>query len=433
MSNKIKLTKQSINSLPFPSKGNKITLDTDVPGFGIRVTAAGAKSFILRYRFENRDRQYTIGNFPTWTATAAREEARVLRREIDQGINPLAERIERREAPTVNDLWLKYKEEHLIYKKSRSADDDKSMWMNYILPAFKNEKLGNLTKDQIAKFHREITNGTFKKEFPARPTRANRVIEVFRKAFSLAIEWEMLNKNPCSSIKMNPETQRDRYADDEELKALSIAMKEHENQDSCDVIRLLMLTGARKNEVLSAEWEHFDLINESWTKPAANTKQGKKHSVPLSGAATELLKRRYKERETDWVFPSPFTDGHLTDIKRTWATVRDHAAMIIWKSDPELKQMIEDLAEKLGKVPSVKQVMEQAKELKIKLPVATTDLKIHDLRHTYASILISKGHDLPLIGSLLGHSQIQTTQRYAHLMDEPQRDATNQVGDFIDI
>ena len=166
-------------------------------------------------------------------------------------------------------------------------------------------------------------------------------------------------------------------------------MNGHKNQRMADVIRLLMLTGARRGEVLNATWDQFDLDRAVWTKPAATTKQRKLHRTPISGAAVQLLRiiRARVPKECPWVFPGDANGKPVQEIKRFWHDVRKQAKL--------------------------------------------TDVRIHDLRHTFASLLVSGGMSLPMIGKLLGHTQVQTTQRYSHLFDDPLRVGLNHIGEML--
>lgn len=372
-----KLTDRFVKAVEPPATGNRIVYDGEVKGFGLRVTEKGAKAFILNYYASGRERRFTIGQYPDWTVSAAREEAKTLKREIDRGFDPLGKRIEDREAPTVGDLWTRYENEHLPRKRKRSGDDDRSMWKAYILPRFRNTKVAELAAEDIDRMHREIGQ--------SKPVRANRVIEVIRKSLNLAVRWGWVAKNPAVGVERFAEEKRQRYLSDAELKRLSAALDAHPNQVACDSIRLLLLTGARKMEVLAAEWTMFDFETGIWTKPSSHTKQKKVHRVPLSQPAIALLAalRDRDDAHPVYVFPGTGASGHLVDNKRTWETVREAAGI--------------------------------------------GDVRMHDLRHTYAAVLASAGMSLPIIGALLGHTQAQTTQRYAHLFDDPLRTATEAV------
>ena len=252
-----------------------------------------------------------------------------------------------------------------------------------------------------------------------RPVRANRTIEVVRKAFNLAIRWGWRPDNPVSGVRKNPEHRRARYLSSAEIMKLAEALATHHEKASAQAIRLLMLTGARRGEVLSARWDMFDLDNGVWVKPSAHTKQRKEHRVPLSAPAVQLLKElkadaleRMKKAEATEISPYVFPgdDGEpLTDIKRTWLAVCKKAGLA-----KEVEQRTRD--GKLVKDADGKPIM-----------VWKTTVRIHDLRHTYASVLASEGLSLPIIGALLGHTQPQTTARYAHLFDDPLRAATERA------
>ena len=173
----------------------------------------------------------------------------------------------------------------------------------------------------------------------------------------------------------------------DELQRLIAVLATHPNQRCANIIRLLLLTGARRGEAMNAAWNQFDLEAGVWTKPSAHTKQKKEHRVPLSAAAVQLLSEmKAKADFSPYVFPGR-NGGPLTEMKTFWSGVCQRAKL--------------------------------------------EDCRIHDLRHTYASILASSGLSLPVIGALLGHTQPATTQRYTHLFDDPLREATQRVSTFL--
>jgi integrase len=248
------------------------------------------------------------------------------------------------------------------------------------------------------------------------------VVEVIRKAFNLSIRWGWRVDNPASGVHRNPEEKRARYLSDAEVVRLSEALTAHSENASTNAIKLLMLTGARRGEVLSARWDMFDLKAGVWVKPSSHTKQRKEHRVPLSAPAVQLLagilasaKAKASASGTllsPYVFP-----GHggkpITDIKRTWLSVCRKAGLAV-----QIEKRTRD-----GKV-----FMTDKGQAVMRWQAMA---RIHDLRHTYASILASHGLSLPIIGALLGHTQPQTTARYAHLLDHPLRAATERVGAVV--
>jgi len=404
------LTDRLVRSVTAPGTGATITYDADVPGFGIRVTANGVRSFVLNYVVNGRERRLTIGRFPTWSASAAREEARSLRRKVDAKIDPLDEHEARlraaeaeRAAPTMQDLFERYATEHLPRKAPRGAADDRSMWQQIVLPRLGAMKVAVVRPTDIDALHAEVS--------ASRLVRANRVVAVLRKAFNLAIRWGWRADNPASGVYQNHEEKRARYLTAAEILRLSEALLTHPERISANAIRLLMLTGARRSEVLGARWDMFDLEAGVWVKPSAHTKQREEHRVPLSGPAIELLKEIKRQTNGPYVFPG--ADGKpLSDIKRTWLSVCRKAS--IAEQVPARAR-----AGKAGALGGSPQMTWRA------------TARVHDLRHTYASILASQGLSLPIIGALLGHTQPQTTARYAHLLDDPLRAATEQVGAVI--
>ena len=197
--------------------------------------------------------------------------------------------------------------------------------------------------------------------------------------------WRVRGDNPARGIERNPEDKRERYLSGPELVALTNALAEYEDQQAANIVRLLLLTGARRWEVFSLKWDQLDLETGTWTKPAAYTKQKTMHRIPLSGAARLLLGelREAADDSAEYVFPGRH-GAHRVEVKSDWAALCEAAGI--------------------------------------------KNARLHDLRHTYASLLASAGLSLPIIGALLGHTQAQTTHRYSHLLDDPLRQATAGAG-----
>lgn len=419
-----KLTDRLVRSLPLPASGNKITYCDELKGFGCRVTYRGAKAFVLNYTVNGRERRITIGSYPEWSVQAAREQATKLKREVDLGGDPLSKREADRDAPTVQELFDRYAEEHLPRKAARSAADDASMWKTYVLPKLGRLKLRDLSTSDVDALHRAISR--------LHQTRANRVIEVLRKGLTLAVRWGWIEQNVASGVQRNPERPRHRYLSDREIAYVSVAMDHCAEQLSADAIRLLMLTGARKGEVLAAEWSQFDLQAGVWTKPSHHTKQRREHRVPLSAPAQQLLLRlRSEARSETYVFPGRTGNGPLQDVKRTWQAIKESATISIWRESAAVKPLLDALTAELDREPKFSEIAGLAKARNISLPTGVLEVRVHDLRHTYASILAGRGTSLALIGALLGHTQAQTTHRYAHLADDPLRKATEMVAEAI--
>jgi integrase len=379
--NSTRLTDAAVRRLAFPPRGNRITYDADVKGFGIRVTAAGARAFVLTYRTHaGRQRRYTIGSFPDWQTTAAREEARRLKRAIDGGGDPLADLTAARGAPTVADLIARFETEHLPRRREQTAAHYRRLVGSYIAPALRHLKVADVRFEDADRLHHKITKD-------GKPYAANRCMAVGSKMFALAIRWGWRKDNPFRGIERNVEHKRKRYLTGDELKRLNHALAEYPDQQAADIFRLLMLTGARVGEMLAARWDDINLTAGQWTKPGSTTKQKTDHTAPLSEPARQLLAALRRQSNSQWVFPAKSGDGHRTEVKHAWPIIRAAANL--------------------------------------------TGLRIHDLRHSFASQLASSGASLPLIGALLGHSNPVTTARYAHLFDDPQREAVERIGKLI--
>ena len=282
------LTDRIVRELPAPVRGAKITYDGGDPnkrvsGFGVRVTTAGQRAFILNYWIRGLERRCTIGRFPDWNTSDARAKAKELKREIDQGGDPLLEERKEREAPTMRDLIERWHAVKAPKKTSeRSRREDESLIRQWIDPELGNRKVAELRASHIDRLHHKITaHGT--------PVRANRTIALVKHLFNLAIRWELRADNPAAGIEWNHEEPVGRYLEGDELDRLVAALAADRNQTAADAIRLMVLTGARSGEVFKAVWPQFDLEAGVWTKPSSHTKRKRSHRVPLSAAATQLL------------------------------------------------------------------------------------------------------------------------------------------------
>jgi integrase len=386
---KIRLSDAIVRRLPVPEKGYEITRDSDTRGFAVRVTCKGVRSFVLDYYTRTgRDRSYTIGQFPDWSVTEAREKAKALRRDIDEGGDPLADIEADRAAPTMAELCDRFEAEHLPRKRPRTAGDYRHTLRLHVRPHFgEHVKVAAVTFGDVDALHRKITRS-------GSPYMANRVVSMLSKMFGLAQRWGMIEKNPCKGIEKNTEFQRRRYLLPEELARLTAALAEHSDRQAANIIRLMLLTGCRRGEALSARWADIDLGEGVWSKPPSSTKQKQHHSAPLSAPAQQLLADIQAEQQKDkrqplgeYVFPGKGGHHHRIALKTDW-----------------------------------KQLCKAA---------GISGLRMHDLRHSFASQLASGGASLPLIGALLGHSSPSTTHRYAHLFSDPLRAAVEKVGAVI--
>lgn len=215
---------------------------------------------------------------------------------------------------------------------------------------------------------------------------ANRIIAYLRKALNIAVRNQWVATNVANGVQKNREEPRCRYLTKAETERLLGALEVMPNQQAANAIRLLLLTGARRSEVFGAKWSEFDLELGVWTKPAGRVKTRRDTRVPLSQPAIALLTEMQNERTSEYLFPTR-TGSHIKDINSPWRWLVKNAEL--------------------------------------------HDFRIHDLRHSFASFLVSDGETLETIGRLLGHTQAQTTARYAHLMDDPLRRAVDRAGKMV--
>ena len=401
MVNRLKLNEKNVREAENLGRDYQI-FDTDVRGFSITIYPSGNRAFTLDYRVGGRQRRMTIGRWPEWNTVAARERAKDLRREIDEGIDPLNQRENAREAPRVSDMTKRYLEEHTPHLAVRNAADQHTIMHKLVEPDWGKKLVTEITKSDVEKLLTKIAagrarpskakpNNRARKLQGVKPTpvRANRVGEVLRKMFTLAVGWGWREDNPASAFRRRIENERERFLTPEEIGRLAKALDAATDQRAAGIIRLCMLTGARSGEVRQARFEQFNLDLASWSKPAATTKQRKIHRIPISGEVAAIVRQRglLVPKGNPWLFPGDTPGQPVKEIRRFWLAIQKEAQL------PEVR--------------------------------------IHDLRHTFASLLVSGGASLEMIGKLLGHTQMQTTQRYAHLMDSPLRDGVNAVANIF--
>lgn len=392
-----RITQKLISKLKPPPSGNSVEYDSEIPGFGVRITAAGAIAFVLNYRVHGRERRYTIGKYPELTATAARERALQLRGRILDGNDPLEERERARSEPTLADLVDHYLKTYAAtHKRPTSIRNDRQMIDKIILPKLGKLRLKSIGGNDIASLHAGLKDT---------PYLANRVLALLSRMFTLAGQWGWSDQNPARGVVRFHEDRRERWLSAEEIGRFSTALDAYADQNAANALRLLLLTGAREGEVLKAEWTQFDLIRGIWTKPSHHTKQKKAEHVPLSASALALLKSMNRENSGGPLFPGQ--DGNSrTTLRRPWIQACKAAGLA------------------------------DAIQLKGKKRIVTRyrpTVRIHDLRHTYASHLVSTGTSLHIVGRLLGHTQPQTTARYAHVADEALRSATERFASLVEV
>lgn len=391
---------KAIRNLEAPEAGNRIDWDEKLPGFGVRITAGGVTSFILDYYVSGRRRRYTIGRHPEMTASVARGRAEALRVRIRDGHDPMEERVQSRVESTVKDLSAEYLERYAEpNKRPTSVRNDRQMIDGIIVP-----RIGKLRLKAVGKGDIELLHHSLK----ATPYRANRVLALLSTMFAYALARKWLVENPASRIERFPESKRESWLTVEQLQKFRSALDAYKDQNAANALRLLMLTGSREGEVLKAEWEQFDFQRGVWTKPSHNTKQKRVEHVPLSTETLALLTSMTPQASGP-LFPGAKRGARIT-LRRPWVQACKAAGLV--------EEYLIDGKRKGKDV--------EPKKLKRYRPT----MRIHDLRHSFASHLVSNGVSLQIVGKLLGHTQAATTMRYAHLQDEALRAATNRLSEI---
>ena len=358
--------------------------DTEVKGFGVRVRPSGQRYYVLKTRVSGRQRWFTIGQHGSpWTADMARDEALRLLVDINSGKDPSAQRDAKKLAIDVAGLAERFFEEYVAQRcKEKTQRDYRQIVEQHIVPALGKRGIADLGRSDVSKFHHDLRKT---------PYMANRCLAVLSKMMNLAEEWGLRQEgtNPCRHVKKYKEEQRQRWLSEEELKRMGKALRTAEQKGAhtpwfLAAIRLLLFTGARLSEITTLKWEHVDLKAGLLKLP--DSKTGKK-VIPLNEPALAVLQNLPRDQDNPYVIVGKKPQSHLVEIQKPWRRLRASA----------------------------------------ELP----DLRIHDLRHNYATVAAGLGQGLPLIGKLLGHSQAQTTMRYAHADQDPLKAATNAVGQNI--
>jgi integrase len=421
---RLKLTKTTVDGLQ-PGAKPEFAWDSELRGFGLKVMPSGAKTYVLQYRLGGRGsptRRFFIGQQGKdgWTPDKARTRAEELKRAVKEGKDP--QRLKRSEAAAVTlrqfaedegDKQVKRPPGYLAYakdrKKPRSVVEDTRNLKRHILPVLGDRKLHSITAHDIEKFHASMS---------ATPTTANRCLALLSNIFTVARKQGLVSfaTNPARDVEKFPETKRKRFLSQVELQRLGAALNqaeattqrheaalavwrrngkkgpppkapaEGEPASATAAIRLLMLTGCRLSEMLTLQWQHVDLSERRLRLPESKT--GAK-IVPLGRAAIEIFDGMPKAADSGnlFVFPGFRKGSHFSGIQRVFQRIRERAGL--------------------------------------------HDVRLHDLRHSFASVAVAGGASLYMTGQLLGHAQATTTQRYAHVPADPLLEAADKTADRI--
>ena len=325
----------------------------------------------------------TIGPFGAFTLQMARETAQRMRVDVAQGTDPLSDKQADRATLTVNELSVRYIEEHAKSKKKpKSVYLDEVNLKNYVLPNLGSLRISEVSRNDISSLHHKMIKT---------PYQANRVLALISKMFNLAEKWGIKQdgSNPCIHVEKFAEKKIERYLSTEEFSRLSdvlhqAKLNKSEMPSVITAIMLLIYTGARLNEILTLKWEYVKTDQSCLQLP--DSKTGAK-TIFLSPQAIEIIDDTERLQHNPYVITGRKKGTHLVNIGMAWRRIRKTAKI--------------------------------------------DDVRIHDLRHSFASIAVNQGMSLPMIGALLGHTQSQTTARYAHLANDPLKNASNLIGDQI--
>lgn len=406
----MKLIKRNIDVLPIPAK-ERVIYDDELSGFGLRVSTEGKKVFVAHYRVgggrSGRQRKVTIGVYGKITADEARTKAKEILANAHLGEDFAHQRDKVRSSQTVSQLIDAWSKDGALNnrrtgarRKQVNVDQDIALANHHIRPLIGNRTVDSLIKGDIQRVRTQIAAGESKTRRKGRKRglikvtggegTATRTIRLFSSILSYAVDAGVIERNPALGIRLAKGGQRHRYLSPTELKRLGEVLDQPAvsatGGAAAIIIRLLILTGARRGEIEGLKWSevdfNFGMLRKETSKTGAKI-------IPLARAALQILDdhRQWTSANQVWVFPASKGDGHFDGLGKEWDRIR-----------------------RLARIE---------------------DVRIHDLRHTFASVGVGGGIGLPLIGGILGHSQVSTTQRYAHLADTPLRVAADAIGNEI--
>ncbi len=399
---RLRLNKRAIDGLQ-ATRQRMIYWDDDLAGFGLRIEPSGSKTFLVRYRpggGRNAPKRFlTIGRYGKLTPDQARTEARRVLSSSELGMDPAGERLRKRKEMSMSELCDLYLALGVVTKKAQTVLGDRGRIERHVKPLIGNKRASEVTSADIEKFMKDIANGKTKADFKTGRSRsrsivtggkgaATRTVGMLGGIFSFAQRQGIRTDNPCRGVKRYPDKANERFLNQAEIAKLGIALSKSElngaNASATNIIRLLAMTGSRRNEIAGLRWTEVDL--ERSCLRLQDSKTGAK-VVPLGAPALQLLNNLLPIEGSPYVFPASSGSSHFQGIKRVWHVVRKEAGF--------------------------------------------PDLRLHDLRHSFASIGLASGDTLALIGSLLGHSNARTTARYAHLADDPKKKAADRISGQI--
>ena len=383
---KAKITKRAVDAAA-PGQRDAFLWDTELTGFGLKVSPAGNRVYILQYRIGRRLRRYTIGKHGApWTPEEARREAARLLGLIASGTDPADVKAESRSELSVTELCDLYLSEGCTTKKPSTLATDRRNIERHIKPLLGSKGVRRVTSADIERFQRDVAAGKSATDVRTGPRgraivtggkgAAVRTLAALGAIFTFAVKRKLRSDNPVSGVARFKGEKKERFLTIGELAqlgdALTTAEQDGFNPVAIAAVRLLVMTWARKSEILTLRWSWVDFERSCLRLP--DSKTGAK-VVPLGAPALKLLASLPRVESNPHVLPGEAAGGHLVGLQRAWANLRERAGL-----------------------PGV---------------------RLHDLRHSFASIAVASGDSLYLVGKVLGHRQARTTETYAHLQDHP--------------
>lgn len=381
-----KLTKSVVLAVPIPIKQPTFVWDNRIAGFGLKVLPTGSRKYVYKYRVAGgrsaRQRWLALGTHGAITPEQAHTLAQKAAAQVAAGEDPQRERLAVQQQSLTN-LWEEFVHTELSKKKPATQRDYRSLWERLIKPKFGSTRVTELTRHEVSKFHTGLAG---------HPYQANRSLAVLSMLMNLAEEWEWRAQgtNPCKFVKKYPEKGRERFLSETEIANLCDVMElmaedRKITHSAGNLLLLLLLTGARVSELRDAQWAWVN--SERMVIELPEGKTGGRE-IFISDAAYDVLERQRAARGTSiFIFPGADPEKPLHNLRKPWLRVCATAGL--------------------------------------------SGVRIHDLRHTAASVALNKGASLALIGRLLGHKQAQTTQRYAHLADDAGHQTANLIGNVV--
>lgn len=386
-----RISKRMVDGLKPSQDGRDVVVwDEKLPGFGVRMKPSGVVSYAIQYRNKHgTSRRFTLGRHGVLTADEARKMARDLLADVRRGGDPAESKSAISKDLTIRglcDLYLEEGPSEKPDKKASSWNTDRSNIERHIKPLLGRRKLQSLTRNDVVRFQRDVTKGKSAENEKTKPRgraivrggpgTAARATAVLGAMLGFAVKQGLIAENPAKGVELNKQQRRERFLSSKELEQLGEALANAENTgvnaSAIAIIRLLILTGARRNEICGLKWQWVDFENAAIRLPDSKTGA---RTIPLGAPALEVLASVKRKPKIDWVFPAKSGGGHFDGLPRIWKKISSAAKL--------------------------------------------EEVRIHDLRHSFASTSVAGGSSLYIVGKVLGHTQARTTERYSHLDADP--------------